>query len=340
MTPPGDTAPAQAGEPPDTVLSVEGLRTQFGSGTRAVRAVDGVSFTLAAGEKLALVGESGSGKSVTALSIMRLVRPPGRVVGGRVSLRGSDLLGLTEEEMRRVRGRMISIIFQDPGNYLDPMFPVGHAIAEPLRLHYGASRAEARRTAIGLMRELKVPSPEDVVDAYPFQLSGGMCQRVLIAAALVTHPVVLIADEATSGLDVTAQASILRTLQELANKAGTAMLLTTHSMHVVREACTRVVVMYAGQVVETGPTSEVLASPLHPYTARLLSCLPSISRRNEALPVISGEPPAPGAAIPGCAFFGRCPIARAACADVQPALAERAPGHHVACPYPGEVRVH
>jgi len=324
---------------PEAVLSVENLRTHFVTPGKTVFAIDGVSFSLAAGERLALVGESGSGKSVTAKSIMRLVREPGRIVGGRISLRGDDLLTMSAAEMRRIRGRRISMIFQDPVSYLDPMFTAGHAIIEVLRLHRSASRAGARKQAVSLLRELKVPSPEDVVDAYPFQLSGGMCQRVLIATAIATDPEVLIADEATSGLDVTVQASILRTLDALAEKAGTAMLITTHSIQVVRQACSRTIVMYHGRIVEEGPTSELLRQPLHPYTAGLLSCMPDSYRRDKPISAIAGEPPVPGSEVQGCAFAPRCPIARPTCNELRPPLAEYAPGRRAACPYAGDVRV-
>ncbi len=336
MMPIGDAADRS----PGAVLRVEDLRTHFITPDRTVSAVDGVSFSLAAGERLALVGESGSGKSVTALSIMRLVREPGKVIGGRVLFHGDDLLTLKEAEMRRVRGGRISMIFQDPSNYLDPMCTVGHALVEAIRLHSGAGRAEARRQAVGLLRELKVPSPEEIVDAYPFQLSGGMCQRVLIAMAIATDPDVLIADEATSGLDVTVQASILRTLEALAEKARTAMLMTTHSMQVVRQSCTRTIVMYGGRIVEAGSTDDLLREPLHPYTAGLLSCMPNLYRRHEPLTTIAGEPPTPGRMIEGCAFAPRCPIARPSCAEIRPPYIEYASGRWAACPYAGDVRVH
>jgi oligopeptide/dipeptide ABC transporter ATP-binding protein len=320
----------------DAVLSVEALSTHFVSRNTTVRAVDGVSFSLAPGERLALVGESGSGKSVTAMSIMRLLRFPGKIVGGRVKFRGDDLVAKSDAEMRRIRGAGISMIFQDPANYLDPMFTAGHAIGEAIRLHEDVGRTEARRRAIRLLQELKVPSPEDVIDAYPFQLSGGMCQRVLIAAAISSNPDVLIADEATSGLDVTVQASVLRTLRVLAEESGTAILMTTHSMQVVRKACSRTVVMYCGRLMEVGPTQELLQQPLHPYTAGLLRCMPDLYSRHQPLVSIGGEPPAPGMAPSGCAFVTRCPIARPVCSERQPPLSEYAPGRWSACPFVGE----
>jgi len=315
------------------LLRVEGLRTHFFTSAGVVRAVDGVSFTIGPGERLGLVGESGSGKSVTALSILRLVREPGRIVAGRVSLRGEDLLTKPEKAMRRIRGGRISMIFQDPANYLDPMFTAGDAIAEAITLHADVGRREARRQALALLRELKVPSPDDMIDAYPFQLSGGMCQRVLIAMAIATRPELLIADEATSGLDVTVQASILRTLHQLAEESGTAMLITTHSMPVVRKACTRTIVMYCGRIVEQAPTAQLLARPLHPYTRALLESMPAIEHRGRPLASIRGEPPRPDRELKGCAFAPRCPIARPGCAEHQPPLLEVEPGRFSACPY-------
>jgi peptide/nickel transport system ATP-binding protein len=316
-----------------SVLKVENLRTYFVTPQLTVRAVDGVSFALAAGERLALVGESGSGKSVTALSIMGLVRHPGRIVSGRILLDGADLVSMTHSQLRCIRGQRISMIFQDPGSFLDPMYTVGHAISEAIRVHSDAGRREARARAIALLRELKVPSPEDTFDAYPFQLSGGMCQRVLIAIAITNRPTVLIADEATSGLDATVQASLLTTLRTLADESGTAMLITTHSMQVVQKACTRVLVMYRGRLMEVGPAEKVLEKPLHPYTASLLKSMPALYRRHQPLPAIRGEPPASGETPVGCAFVFRCSYARPECAQVQPPLAERAPDRWTACPY-------
>ena len=275
------------------LLQVEDLQTFFLTQRGTVKAADGVSFSLNKGEIVGLVGESGSGKSVTAFSIMRLVKPPGQIVGGRVLLSGEDLLLKTDDEMRAVRGRVISMIFQDPVNFLDPLFTAGHAIGEAMILHQEISRKEARQQAIQLLTQLKVPSPETVVDAYPFQLSGGMCQRVLIATAMASKPAVLIADEATSALDVTVQASILRALQELRDTWGTAILVTTHNMRVVRKVCARTMVMYSGLIMESGPTNEVLDEPLHPYTAGLLSSVPSPDQLGQLM-YIPGEPPTPG----------------------------------------------
>ena len=315
------------------LLEVDNLQTFFYTRTGTVKAADGVSFSLNRGEIVGLVGESGSGKSVTAFSIMRLVKTPGQIVGGRVLLDGDDLLLKSEEEMRAVRGRSLSMIFQDPANFLDPLFTAGQAISEAMRMHQEMSREDAREAAIQLLVELKVPSPETVVDSYPFQLSGGMCQRVLIATAMASRPALLIADEATSALDVTVQASILRTLREMRDTSGTAVLVTTHNMQVVRKVCTRTMVMYAGRILESGPTTDVLDEPLHPYTAGLLSCVPTLDQLGEQLSSIPGEPPIPGSIEKGCVFYPRCPIRKPVCEDVQPPLQEIRPGRMSACPY-------
>ena len=316
-----------------TLLEVDNLQTFFYTRNGTVKAADGVSFSLKKAEIVGLVGESGSGKSVTAFSIMRLVKPPGQIVGGRVLLSGEDLLLKSDDEMRAIRGRSVSMIFQDPVSYLDPLFTAGHAISEALILHQEISHQEARQQAIQLLAQLKVPSPETVVDSYPFQLSGGMCQRVLIATAIASKPALLIADEATSALDVTVQASILRTLRELRDTSGTAVLVTTHNMQVVRKVCARTMVMYSGLILESGPTKEVLDQPLHPYTAGLLSCVPTLDQLGQSLSSIPGEPPIPGSIEKGCVFYPRCPIRRPVCEGVQPPLQEIRPGRLSACPY-------
>jgi oligopeptide/dipeptide ABC transporter ATP-binding protein len=299
--------------PSDELLRVEGLKTQFRT-------------------RHGLVGESGSGKSVTALSIMRLVRdPPGRIVAGRVVFEGRDLLELSEAEMRRLRGSRLAMIFQDPISHLDPVMKIGDWIAETLRLHENMGRREALAEALRILRRLKVPSPEDVLGAYPFQLSGGMCQRVLIATAIATKPALIIADEATSALDVTVQASILRTLNELTATSGTALLLTTHNMLVVRKACSRVVVMYAGRVVESCAVERLFRAPMHPYTIGLLNSVPALGGADRPLQPMEGEPPLPTDLPPGCPFHPRCPMRRAQCAEERPPLREVEPGHWSAC---------
>ena len=320
---------------PPELLRVEGLRTSFFSRHGIAKAVDGVDFSIAAGEHLGLVGESGSGKSVTALSIMRLVRdPPGRIVDGRILFEGRDLLTLDDESMRRIRGGRISMVFQDPLNHLDPIMKIGDWIVESLHLHKDMQRSDAMAEAARILRLLKVPSPHDVLHAYPFQLSGGMCQRVLIATAIATEPALVIADEATSALDVTVQASILRTLNELTESFGTAVLLTTHNMRVVKKACDRVMVMYAGRVVESCDTPSLFREPMHPYTVGLLDSVPALEDIGRPLVPMAGEPPLPTDDLPGCAFYARCPIREPLCLERPPPLAEVAPRHWSACLFP------
>jgi peptide/nickel transport system ATP-binding protein/oligopeptide transport system ATP-binding protein len=321
------------------LLSVRGLKTYFYTRHGVAKSVDGVDFEIKKGEHLGLIGESGSGKSVTALSIMRLVRePPGKIVAGEIEFEGQDLAKLDQASMRRIRGSRISMVFQEPLNHLDPVMKIGDWIAEALRLHRDIGRKEALAEAARVMKVLKIASPEDVMRAYPFQLSGGMCQRVLIATAIVTEPALIICDEATSALDVTVQASILRSLGELTDLFGTAVLLTTHNMLVVRQACERVMVMYAGRVVESCDTDTLFREPMHPYTVGLLNSVPALERVGQPLVPMPGEPPLPTDDIKGCAFFPRCPIRRAACLEQRPPLAEVAPGHWSACLFPEEAR--
>ena len=270
---------------------------------------------------------------------MRLVRePPGRIVAGEVHFEGRDLLKLDAESMRKLRGSRISMIFQDPLNHLDPVMKVGDWIAETLTLHKGMGRKEAIAEASRVLKVLKVASPDDVLRAYPFQLSGGMCQRILIATAIVTEPALIIADEATSALDVTVQASILRSLNELTDIFGTAVLLTTHNMLVVRKACSRVMVMYAGRVVESCATDELFADPMHPYTVGLLNSVPALERAGQPLIPMGGEPPLPTDDIQGCPFYARCPIRRSVCQEQRPPLAEVEAGHWSACFFAEEAR--
>jgi oligopeptide/dipeptide ABC transporter ATP-binding protein len=330
-------APVQAMR--DDLLRVDGLRTYFYTRHGVAKSVDGVDFRLGKGEHLGLIGESGSGKSVTALSIMRLVRePPGKIVGGTVEFEGRNLLELEPEDMRKVRGSRISMIFQDPLNHLDPVMKVGDWIAEALTLNKGMSRKEALAEAVRVLKVVKVATPEDVLRAYPFQLSGGMCQRILIATAIITEPALIIADEATSALDVTVQASILRSLNELTDIFGTAVLLTTHNMLVVRKACTRVMVMYSGRVVESCETGELFGNPMHPYTVGLLNSVPALERAGQPLVPMGGEPPLPTDDIKGCPFYARCPIRRPVCQEQRPPLAEVAPNHWSACFFAEEAR--
>ncbi len=313
------------------LLQLRDLQTHFETDDGRVRAVDGVSFDLAAGETLAVVGESGSGKSVTALSILRLIpSPPGRIVGGSVRFQGRELLDLDERAMRAVRGREISMVFQEPMTSLNPVISCGEQIAEVVRLHERASAAVARARAIEMMRWVGIPSPEQRVDEYPHQMSGGMRQRVMIAMALSCRPSLLIADEPTTALDVTIQAQILDLLRRLRRELAMAVLLITHDLGVVAENADRVVVMYAGQVVEACDVRTAFARPLHPYTAGLLLSRPRLGERRERLRTIPGQVPDPARFPAGCRFHPRCPLAQDRCREAPPLL-EPVAGHGVRC---------
>jgi oligopeptide/dipeptide ABC transporter ATP-binding protein len=328
--------------PARTILQVEDLQTHFFTAIGTVRAVDGVSYSLKAGETLGVVGESGCGKSVTALSILRLVAsPPGRIVGGAVRFQGKNLLELSEPEMERIRGNEISMIFQEPMTSLNPLYTVGHQIAEAVALHQGLGKSEAWERAVEMLRRVSIPEPERRAHAYPHQLSGGMRQRVMIAMALSCNPKVLIADEPTTALDVTIQAQILDLMRELRETTGTAIVLITHDMGVVAENADRVVVMYAGRKVEEAPAAELFDNPAHPYTKGLLGSIPHLDSaaknggRRERLNEIKGMVPSLFNLPPGCSFAPRCPAASDRCRSTAPELEERRPGHWVACWHPG-----
>jgi peptide/nickel transport system ATP-binding protein len=313
---------------PAPLLQVTDLRTYFDTDQGEARAVDGVSFSVAEGETLALVGESGCGKTVTSLSILGLIPdPPGRILAGSsIKLRGEELVGASPERLRRLRGNEASMIFQEPMTSLNPVFTVGDQIAEPLRFHRGMSKREARERAVELLREVKIPEPAQRFDEYPHQLSGGMRQRVMIAMALACEPALLIADEPTTALDVTIQAQILELLAELRARRRMAVLLITHDLGVVAEVADRVVVMYAGQVAETGTAKEVFGSPAHPYTEGLLGSIPRVDRRGERLRPIPGVVPAAHDWPTGCRFADRCPYVWERGREEPPPLLELAPG--------------
>jgi oligopeptide/dipeptide ABC transporter ATP-binding protein len=314
----------------DAILRIEGLKVSFRSGGAVVRAVDGVDLELARGETLALVGESGSGKSVTSLAAMRLIpSPPGEIVGGRMLFRGRDgavvdLARLDRAAMRGVRGRAISMIFQEPMTSLNPVFSVGEQIAESIMLHEGKSRADALRDAVRLLELVEIPAAGARVRDYPHQMSGGMRQRVMIALALACRPALLIADEPTTALDVTIQAQILTLLKRLQAELGMSILFITHNLGVVADIAHRVAVMYAGRIVEAGAMREIFASPRHPYTKGLMACVPRLGRRKAEgktrLPAIPGNIPSAANLPPGCAFAPRCPLAIAECERDVPAL--------------------
>ncbi len=315
----------------EPLLEVRDLQTWFHTDDGVVRAVDGVSLALDAGKTLAVVGESGSGKSVTSLSILRLIpEPPGRIEGGSIRFRGRELLTLAPRELRAVRGREISMIFQEPMTSLNPVYTCGEQILETIVLHEKVSRAEARKRAIEMLRLVGIPSPEQRVDEYPHQMSGGMRQRVMIAMALACRPAILIADEPTTALDVTIQAQILELLKKLQAELGMAVLLITHDLGVVAETADHVAVMYAGQVVESCDVRAAFERPLHPYTSGLLHSLPRLGEARESLRVIPGTVPNPAAFPAGCRFHPRCPVAIEKCRELPP-LAEIEPGHFARC---------
>ena len=314
------------------LLEVQALRTTFASDHGVVRAVDGVSFTVGEGEVLGIVGESGSGKSVTALSIMRLVRePPGRVEAERLSFDGIDLLRSDARTLRDLRGFRMAMIFQDPMRSLNPVLTIGRQLTETLRRHKRLDRAAARRQAIELLERVGIPLPAERLSAYPHQFSGGMRQRVMIAIALSCSPRLLIADEATTALDVTIQAQIVDLVKRLTRETGTAVIWISHDLGLVAGLCDRINVMYAGRIVETGTPRDLFYMPSHGYTVGLIRCTPRIDRVGAPLEPIEGLPPNLIEASHLCPFEPRCSVAVAACRSTAPALTERAPGHSAAC---------
>ena len=316
----------------DPLLAVDDLVTTFSTEEGLVTPVDGVSFTVERGETVGVVGESGCGKSVTSLSILRLVpSPPGRIAQGRILFEGQDLLTLSEREMRAIRGRDIAMIFQEPMTSLNPVFTCGDQILEALRRHQKVSATEARDQALELLHLVGIPLPEQRLGAYPHQLSGGMRQRIMIAMALCCHPRLLIADEPTTALDVTIQAQILDLLRHLKKQLSMAVLLITHDLGVVAETAERVVVMYAGKVVEEAPVRTLFHTPRHPYTEGLLRSIPRLDERRESLPVIEGMVPNLLDLPSGCRFHPRCPRAERRCREEAPALRSLGEGHRVAC---------
>jgi oligopeptide/dipeptide ABC transporter ATP-binding protein len=317
------------------LLSIENLQTHFFTEAGTVKAVDGVNLAIRKGETLGVVGESGCGKSVTALSILRLIpTPPGKIVGGSIHLEGrGDLLKLPEEEMRKVRGASISMIFQEPMTSLNPVFTVGDQIAEGIRLHQGLSKRESWNKAIEMLRVVRIPDPDRRVKEYPHQMSGGMRQRVMIAMALSCNPQLLIADEPTTALDVTIQAQILELLNQLKAELGMAVMLITHDLGVVADTAARVAVMYAGRVVEEAPVRELFGSPKHPYTQGLLNSIPRLEKaeRRARLQAIPGMVPDLLDLPRGCKFQARCARVFEPCSGEEPPLKEIASNHRVRC---------
>jgi peptide/nickel transport system ATP-binding protein len=337
-TPPA-YAMTRTAEQAGTAIEVNGLQTYLFTRSGIVKAVDDVSFSLRRGETLAIVGESGCGKSMTALSIMRLVpNPPGKIVGGTITLEGRDLLQLDEDEMRDIRGNDISMIFQEPMTSLNPVLTIGHQIAEALRLHQDLSKSAANEKSVEMLRLVKIPEAAQRAREYPHQLSGGMRQRAMIAMALACNPRVLIADEPTTALDVTIQAQILDLILELQKQLGTAVILITHNLGVVAETAQRVIVMYAGKKVEEAEVDALFSQPLHPYTHGLLASIPRLeimAGRNSAsvgrLQEISGMVPALNNLPPGCVFAPRCTFADDRCRSQYPPYEQLRPGHFAAC---------
>lgn len=316
------------------LLEVEGLRIAASSPEGTVPLVEELDLVLDEGEALALVGESGCGKSLTALALFRLL-PEGLSAEARLlRFRGQDLLALSDRELCRVRGRQMGLVFQDPLSALDPVMAVGDQIAEGVRAHEGVSRVEAAARALHVLKEVGIAEPGRRLDAYPHQLSGGMRQRVALAAALALRPALLVADEPTTALDVTVQAQVLALLDGIRRRTSTAVLLISHDLGVVARFASRTAVMYAGRIVEEGPTEEVLASPLHPYTRGLLRSLPSLRKRGRRLEAIPGSVPPPGRRPPGCAFAPRCPLRVPACEAEVPALRSMGPCRKVRCVRP------
>jgi len=324
----------------DVILSVEHLQTYFDTEEGVVKAVDGVSFTVRKGRTLAIVGESGSGKSVSALSVMRLISPPGKIVSGKILLQNKNLLDLPEKQMRTIRGRQIAMIFQEPMSSLNPVVTIGKQIVEAIQLHTKLRGKEARNRAIEILGQVKIPLPEKRVDAYPHELSGGMRQRGMIAIALSCHPDLLIADEPTTALDVTVQAQILQLLKELQEQFGMSVILITHDLGVVAEVADDVCVMYASKVVEYGPARAIFTNPKHPYTVALMRSRPHINtKRGERLAVIEGTVPNPLQHPAGCRFHPRCWLShnREVCQVDEPAPKSVGATHWAACHFSEEI---
>ncbi|HEY1787780.1 MAG TPA: ABC transporter ATP-binding protein [Verrucomicrobiae bacterium] len=319
-----------------SLLEIKDLKMDFGKNAGALRAIDGISLTINAGESVCLVGESGCGKTVTALSIAKLVpTPPANYVGGEILLNGRDVLKMSRTELQKIRGGVVGYIFQEPGAALNPVFRVGNQIKESLKLHRPDKANDAE--VIRLLKLVGIPAPESRIRNYPFEMSGGMQQRVMIAMALASEPKLLVADEPTTALDVTIQAQILDLLRELKQRLGMAILLITHNLGIVGDMADRVAVMYAGQVVEMAPARELLRHPLHPYTKALMNSVPKLQGGAERLSAIPGNVPRIGNFPPGCRFYPRCPSARSECASKMPALIEVESGRWSRCLYAKEL---
>ncbi|WP_439575869.1 ABC transporter ATP-binding protein [Phreatobacter sp.] len=325
-------APAAASAP---LLDIRGLKTWFKTDDGMVQSVDGVDISIGAGETVCVVGESGCGKTVTAMSVLKLIpMPPGRIVDGQIIWQGRDIVPLGKDEMNKIRSKEIAIVFQEPMTSLNPVYTVGEQIAEVVRLHEKLNRKQAMEKTVEMLSLVQIPNPQRRVNDYPHQFSGGMRQRVMIAMALSCNPRLLIADEPTTALDVTIQAQILDLLQDMKDRFGMAIMLITHAMGVVAETAQRVVVMYAGKVVEEAPVEKLFGNPLHPYTQGLIRSIPRLdlaATHKQRLEAIAGVVPSLLNPAPGCRFFSRCKQAMPACKEAMPPLIEAEPGHKVRC---------
>ncbi|CAM3082811.1 ABC transporter ATP-binding protein [Paenibacillus sediminis] len=314
------------------LLEIKELHTHFFTDRGEIPAVDGVDLYINKGEVLGVVGESGCGKSVTSLSILKLIpQPPGKIVHGSISFKGQDIVSLNERDMRKIRGNAISMIFQEPMTSLNPLFTIGDQIMETIRLHRGFTKKEAKAHAIEMLIKVGIPRPESIIQEYPHQLSGGMRQRVMIAMAISCNPELLIADEPTTALDVTIQAQILDLIRHLNEEQGTSVMLITHDLGVVAEMCHRVVIMYAGKVVEEGSVYDIFKNPLHPYTQGLIQSVPRMKESRDRLYAIPGNVPVLGTEMKGCRFAPRCPYAMPKCAEALPQLVEQEANHSCRC---------
>ena len=319
------------------LIEIRDLRTEFILHEGTVTALDGIDLTIYENESVGIVGETGCGKSMTAFSILRLVPSPGKITAGSIKFKGVELTKLTPDEMRGVRGRLISMIFQDPSTSLDPVFTIGSQLGEVISLHQNIyDKVALRGKILQILKLVRIAAPESVVKQYPHELSGGMKQRVMIAIALSCNPSLLIADEPTTALDVTIQAQILKLLKDLVAKTGSSMMLITHNLGIVAETCDRVCIMYAGRIVEIAETGELFEKPLHPYTNGLLAAFPKLGEKKDELSVIRGTVPNLMSPFPGCSFVERCDFATDECRRTRPTMHEVTPGHFVSChKYPG-----
>ena len=314
------------------ILEIKGLRTQFFMHEGTVTALDGIDLTIYENESVGIVGETGCGKSMTAFSILKLVPHPGRMTEGSIKFKGLELMTLTDEQMRSIRGRRISMIFQDPSSSLDPVFTIGSQLGEVISLHQNIYDRDAlRQKSIKALKLVRIAAPESVLRQYPHELSGGMKQRIMIALALSCNPSLLIADEPTTALDVTIQAQILNLLKEVVKVAGSSMILITHNLGVVAETCDRICLMYAGRIVEVADTFELFENPLHPYAKGLLKAFPKLGEQKDELAVVRGTVPDLMKPFLGCSFADRCDYATNVCERVRPEMIEARPGHMVAC---------